>query len=134
MARRPQKTRAARAGLARGLEPRRLRRNAGKVALSRLELGEGVELDRRGRLTTASAQVGTVPAGPRLPSLLDDTKVTPSDFRVSQVTGTTAPVGVTLPQVTADLAALQAEIEVFLEEIRENFATITKRLNELSSR
>lgn len=127
MARRPQKTRAARAGLARGLDPRRLRRNAGKQALSRLEIGDGLELDARSRLSVVG-QGGVSPSSSAsaLPTLRDDTAVTPSDFRVSQVTSTTSPV--------TTLADLQSEIEVALEEIRENFATLTKRVNELSAR
>lgn len=127
MARRPGKTRAARAGLARGLEGPRLRRNAGKQALSRLELGKGLELDRLSRLTTTSrngdaAQASSSP----LPPLKDDTAVSPSNFRISQVTSTTAPV--------TTLADLQVEVETFLEEIRENFSTLTKRVNELTQR
>ena len=133
MARRPQKTRAARAGLARApTADRRLRRNAGKQALSRLEIGEGLALDKRSRLTLAGSAGATTQSSQAqaLPSLLDDTKVSPSDFRVSQVTSTSAVTGVTL----ADVQALQGEIEVALEEIRENFATLTKRVNELSAR
>lgn len=133
MARRPQANRAARAGLARGLDERRLRRNAGKQALSRLEIGEGLELDSRSRLAVASTGGASVAAKeqvPALPTFQDDTKAVPSDFRVSGLTSTTEPTALNLTQ----LQLLQAEIEVFLEEARENFATLTKRVNEISKR
>lgn len=109
------------------MDQRRLRRNAGKVSLSRLEIGEGLELDSRSRLSVVG-QGGVSPSSTAsaLPTLKDDTAVTPSDFRISQVTSTTAPV--------TTLADLQVEIETALEEIRENFATLTKRVNELSQR
>lgn len=129
MGRKPQKIRAARAGLARGHDPRRLRRNASKQALSRLELGEGLELDSRSRLTVSSEGAAAVPKqASSLPLLKDDTLVAPSDFRISQITSTSTVAGVTL----ADVQGLQEEIEVFLEEIRENLATLTKRMNELT--
>lgn len=129
MARRPQKTRAARAGLARGMNQTRLRRNAGKQALSRLEIGDGLELDSRSRLRVTD-RAATVSSGssPTSQPLLNDTGVN-AGVRVGPVTSTTVPIGTTLPQVTADLAALQGEIETFLSEIRSNFSTLTEKAN-----
>lgn len=130
MARRPERTRAARAGLARGQDPRRLRRNANKQALSRLEIGEGLGLDERSRLAVVASGASSVTQAPGPSPLKDDTKAAPSDFRVSQITSTTEPTGTAL----ADLQLLRSEVETALEEIRANFATLTKRLNELSGR
>jgi hypothetical protein len=107
----------------------RLRRNAGKQALSRLEIGDGLELDSRSRLRVTD-RAATVSSGssPTSQPLLNDTGVN-AGVRVGPVTSTTVPIGTTLPQVTADLAALQGEIETFLSEIRSNFSTLTEKAN-----
>jgi len=106
------------------MDQRRLRRNAGKQALSRLEIGDGLELDSRSRLRTTDRSSDAASAKSALPQLRNDTAVSPSGFRVGQVTSTTAPV--------TTLAALQVEIETFLAEIRENLSTLTERVNALS--
>ncbi len=134
----PQKTRASRAGLARGLDQRRLRRNAGTQALSRLVLGEGVELDDRSRLTATSATSSTESVEPDV-SHADFADV---DRLTDSTSGTASPVEV---EAVADLAdpgtlstaaqTLRTDInDNLLPSLRNDLATLTEKLNALLER
>jgi len=108
--------------LARGLDDVRTRRNAGNLALSRRELGAGIEVDTDGRLevTATSGSSVELPDFSDLVKLDDQLKTVPSDFAVVAVEALTA---------TATPTAVRDDVEERLEEIRVNLATLTRRVN-----
>lgn len=129
MARKPEKTRASWTGLARGLDERRLRRNAGKQALARTVLGEGLELDERSRLTATSGQGSSRVATSfsDLSPLRDDLQTEASDVVVGGVTDP-ADSPASVDDLRDDL------VDNVLPDIKENLATLTKRVNEILER